>query len=743
MTSAGLDRPPSSSGFQPSPYRLRTAETDHSLHRIRSRTAPPVPTPADNPRSPWADKPLPLTIDFDQARKRSSSNSSQRPSIQTVPDDSRSSYSASICRPKTSSSVDPPHRRKGSGSFTRPPAATASYSLTPTITPQHSRRPSINGIQNNRASRDTLNKCNSTASTNGFGSGNRASSSSRTSINTQITPKANGLRSPIEQTSILDEVEGSLNATITELQELQTGYGDDNANNPPTTQRRRPTEPPKSAPANQVYFARVYPSTATSNSLPPTPIVAISDENDDQVRSTQSTYEKQKRDLHTALVENDTLKKQLSLLQTRLANNDTIQIERDQFEEMYQESQANLQESVTHGQTLIDKLKLSRDNEEASRNNVSELKHRLEEANMHRLDALHHHHELEDELKLIEKNHKALREERERVEQKRLSFEADKSVLRLEIAKLPALHQEIAKLRQRPQQSALDEAQNKLKAAEKRARKLEHKLGDDRADLPSIIADLGFKMEDLQRGLTDKNRRIEELETTNKLLSKNAKFDKSYANRIRGLERTIAEQHKTFRTIQAERDQLRQLIHTEFRRTANDVQKRQHPATTLLEKKVEVDAAIMEVREKAQEFLRSQKRREDDPTSTRAVRIEELQQEIDYHVKDIVLYKLDVKGYKKDLRRAQTKLVRLEGICSSKDSNTTRPSISSRDSENSVAQAVGGVTHGNDVLSTDEELSPPGQRRGRIASVYYSPDGSPVSSPKKEKRGFNFVGTGI
>lgn len=553
----------------------------------------------------------------------------------------------------------------------------------------------------------------------------------------------------------MDEVEGTLNATITELQELQTAFADDSANNPPTAQRRRPTEPPRSAPANQGYHARGpnYPSTSTSNSLPPTPIVAISDEITDPVHSIQSTYDKQKRELHTVLIENDTLKKQLSLLQTRLANNDTIQVERDQFEEMYQESQANLQESVTHGQTLIDKLKLSRDNEEASRNNVSELKHRLEEANMHRLDALHHHHELEDELKLMEKNHKALREERERVEQKRLSFEADKSVLRQEIAKLPALHQEIAKLRQRPQQSALDEALNKQKAAEERARKLEQQLGDGRADLPSIIADLGFKLEDLQRGLTDKDRRIEELEAANKLLSKNAKLDKNYANRIRSLERTVAEQHKTFRTIQAERDQLRQLIHTEFRRTANDVQKRQHPATALLEKKVEVDTAIIEVRKRAQEFLRSQKRRENDPTLTRAVRIEELQQEIDYHVKDIVLYKLDVKGYKKDLKRAQTKLARLEGIYShgnglmsqysSKDSHTARPSISSRDSENSVAQAVGGIANGNDVLSTDEEVSPSGKRRGRVPSVYYSPDGSPVSSPQQEKRGFNFVEAGI
>ncbi|QDS71474.1 hypothetical protein FKW77_004215 [Venturia effusa] len=740
------DRPSSALDFRHSLPRPQTADLDHSLYRIRSRNAPPVSASSDRSRSPWTDKPLPLTIDSDQAREPSSSTSSPQPSIQTIQNDSRASYGAAVSRPKTSSSVDPPHRPRG-------PPATPSYSLTPTITPQHSRRPSTNSVKNNRASRDTTNKRNSGASTHGFGPGTRTSSSSRTSITTQTTPKASGLKSPIEQGMNLDEVEGSLNATITELQELQIGFGEDHSNNPATAQRTRRAESPNSAPANQGYFTRgsQFPSTSTSSSLPPTPIVAISDEDDNQIHSTDSTYHKQNRDLHTALVENDTLKKQLSLLQTRLANIDTIRIERDQFEELYKEYQAHLQESVKHGQTLIDKLKLSRGNEEASRNNVSELNHRLEEANMHRLDALHRHHELEDEHRLIEQKHKVLQEERERVEQKRLSFEADKSVLRLEIAKLPALHQEIAILRQRPQQSALDELQNKLKAAEERARKLEQQLGSGKADLPSIIADLAFKLEDLQRGLTDKDRRMEELEAANKVLSKNAKADTNHANRVRRLERTIAEQHKTFRTVQAERDQLRQLIHTEFRRTANEVQKRQHPATALLEKKPDIDAAIMEVRKRAQEFLRSQKRREENLLATRAVRIEELQQEIDYHVKDIVLYKLDVKGYKKDLKRAQTKLARLEEIhphrnglvsqYSSKDSNTTRPSISSRDSENSIAQAVGAVTNDHDVLSTDEEDSPSGQRQEeRLASIYYSPDGSPVSSPKKEKRGSNLLG---
>jgi chromosome segregation ATPase len=448
----------------------------------------------------------------------------------------------------------------------------------------------------------------------------------------------------------------------------------------------------------------------------------------------QSAYDKQKRDMHTVLVENETLKKQLSLFQTRLADIDTIRIERDQFEHALQESQVNLK-------TVLDKLKLSRDNEEATLNNLSAVTARLEEANMHRVDVLDHHHELEDKMKLVEKEHKALQEEKARVEQEKIAFEADRSVL----------HQEIAILRQRPQQSALEEAQNSLRMAEERTRHLEEqvKSGDSRTDLPSIVADLGFKMEDLQQTLSDKDRHIAELEATNKLLSRGAKSDKNYANKIRGLERTVAEQHKTFRTIQAERDQLRQLIHTEFRRTANEVQKRQHPATTLLEKKVEVDTAILEVRKKAQEFLRNQTRRDEDLSSTRAVRIEELQQEIDYHVKDIVLYKLDVKGYKKDLKRAQTKLQRLEAIYSNGNGNGLLSQFSAKEARPSVSsQGSDQVMPMTEVLSDGEYSPPRAERRGKRLSVHaYSSSGSPrespAASPRKEKRQFNFVGAGI
>jgi hypothetical protein len=360
---------------------------------------------------------------------------------------------------------------------------------------------------------------------------------------------------------------------------------------------------------------------------------------------------------------------------------------------------------------------------------------------MHKVDILDHHVELEDRVMHLEREKKAL-----------------------EDVKI-ALQQETATLRGRPEQSTHDELQQNLRMAEERARHLEEQVRsvNGRADLPSVVADLGFKMEDLQQSLSEKDRRISDLETTNQSLSKGIVGERStFTSKIRGLERTVAEQHKTFRTIQAERDQLRQLIHTEFRRTANELQNRQHPAMTLLERKVEVDMAIAEVRRKAQEFLRRQKRRDEELDNLPSLRIQELEQEIDYHVKDIVLYKLDVKGYKKDLKRAQAKIQKMSepSLLSTFAARETRPSVSSQSSGSTAPQfgmssALSDGESGSalkEVVSansspTKNEREEMRERNRRLSVHAYTPSGSPrespATSPRNEKKVFNFVGYSI
>ncbi|KAK5151909.1 hypothetical protein LTR16_012646, partial [Cryomyces antarcticus] len=64
----------------------------------------------------------------------------------------------------------------------------------------------------------------------------------------------------------------------------------------------------------------------------------------------------------------------------------------------------------------------------------------------------------------------------------------------------------------------------------------------------------------------------------------------------------------------------------------------------------------------------------DDQSSGQQARIEQLEQEIAQHVRDIVLYKVDVKGYKKDLRRATATIQRLQALAPV--SSATSPSVS-------------------------------------------------------------------
>ncbi len=120
------------------------------------------------------------------------------------------------------------------------------------------------------------------------------------------------------------------------------------------------------------------------------------------------------------------------------------------------------------------------------------------------------------------------------------------------------------------------------------------------------------------------------------------------------------------RIAQSERDKFEQLLLAEFRRTAIEIHARTHPSESLLSQKMDVEAAIKQIRTKAESNLREVKNGKSDYEGSAHSgddterRIKDLEKEVDYYLKDIVLYKLDVKGYKKDLRRAQNKIQELE-----------------------------------------------------------------------------------
>jgi chromosome segregation ATPase len=481
-----------------------------------------------------------------------------------------------------------------------------------------------------------------------------------------------------------------------------------------------------------------FPPPESSNSLPPTPMAGgrprEDSPSDGRLQSVQAAYDHQKRKIHNMAFENDTLKRELSFARKQMAESVAIRQQRDKYERSLKDVQKNID-------SALDRVRISRNNEQVAQNKVYALQARLDDANMQKVDVLENQQGLRDKLRQMEKE-------------------------------MAALQEEVTTLRKRPEQSLLEEAQGNIRKAEVTNKHLAEQVHavDGRTDLPAVVADLSFKLEDMERKMKLKDSHIAELlqqgqdtapdmqeleqhraivqslKETHERLSRDRE---NSITKMLDMERQVQEYERASRNAQAERDQFRQLLYAEFRRAAIEVHNRQNPATSLLDQKVNLDAAINEVRAKAQHYIAHQtaqqgKEDKSDPHQ----RVKELEQEVEYHVKDIVLYKLDVKGYKKDLKRAQAKIQQLSGGNSESSSPQktfrtsivsleARPSISSRSSSSTVPQLTTSSTLDDCVPTTPRTEH---ARGGRLSVMTYTPSGtpggSPAVSPRKEKKSF-------
>jgi len=102
-----------------------------------------------------------------------------------------------------------------------------------------------------------------------------------------------------------------------------------------------------------------------------------------------------------------------------------------------------------------------------------------------------------------------------------------------------------------------------------------------------------------------------------------------------------------------ERDRLAQLLRAELRRIAVEEHAGRHPSEALVRSRSELRGAVEVVRERAQGWVDEMRGEEEMGEEGK------LRGEIEYYLNDIVLYKMDVKGYKKDLRRAEKRIKEL------------------------------------------------------------------------------------
>lgn len=642
-----------------SPQRPQTA--DATLGRKRSKIAPS--RPSFEPPLPWSEKPLPLAVNVD--RKRSGSEKSDGP---------RKQSSETIERPKTSTgtterSALAGKRNQSDTSLSRKHSG-PTYSLTPSVSHSDSRRAS-------QASKATIAKSTSSAS-NGSGSRPHQRSGSATSAQSSamVRNRPPGRKEKEDDRTILDEVEGTLSATITELQELNAVW---HTHSPPVPEihpafREANKASPvfASTPTQQNgtdYFtvkshkrssstgqAPVSASTlSTSQSLPPTPLNAshpkrLSSEQS-RLQEIQAAFESQKRKAFTLAEENEQLREQLCFALKKISETDAIRNERDKFERDFKDTRSK-------HEAIVEELSVANVTVEVTENRLHAVEARLEEANEQKVDVLEHNNDLQEQMVAMQKQ-------------------------------IAGLSKEISELRTRPDQATINAVRRQSIEIQARNHALEEQIRakGGRTDLASIVADLKFRLDDADRVKKEKDSQIAELGSTIAKLQDELKQKReSYQNmtalsqqaqqklmsetqqstiRITELQGKVSGAEKERRTAQAERDKFEQLLLAEFRRTAIEIHGRQHPAEPLLAKKMDVDGAVAQIRQKAELALKegaekSKPSYDGADYDDEEKKIRDLEREVEYYLKDIVLYKLDVKGYKKDLRKAQARIQELE-----------------------------------------------------------------------------------
>ena len=414
----------------------------------------------------------------------------------------------------------------------------------------------------------------------------------------------------------------------------------------------------------------------------------------------QNAYEEQKRQMHSLALEKDHVQRQLAFFRTKLN-------EFDAEKAAHLHAAKDTEESL---QITLMKLREAKVSESAAqnefqsaRNEISVLEARCEEEKRTKLA-------LNTELEEEKVKSKGLEAKLEEVNVQKIDMLERELEMRMEIVvtkkKLKKSAGELGDLK-RKQSAALlaeNETGKKLEDALSHIQVLEGQLKQlsPQSDLPSVVAQMAFKVEDLERQVKDKDKLVENLRTQNteaaqaaaqSVSTLKAENDQLVSNiqtlkasasksirdsppaespQVKELQQKINDLEKNLTAARTEREQFSSLLHAEVRRTAVDLHDRTHPALPLLKKKVDLDEAVELVRKRAAAYLKPSPapdgdQRHDTPINAEhdagfgahhdlSTKVQTLQKEIDYYLNDIVLYKLDVKGYKKDLRKARERI---------------------------------------------------------------------------------------
>ncbi|KAK7521543.1 hypothetical protein IWZ03DRAFT_434683 [Phyllosticta citriasiana] len=205
-------------------------------------------------------------------------------------------------------------------------------------------------------------------------------------------------------------------------------------------------------------------------------------------------------------------------------------------------------------------------------------------------------------------------------------------------------------------------------------------------DTKTTVAELLTMVESLNKALREKNTRIQELERQNRALQLDhdemehkhsayvVRHDEALAReakkrrkqidkakeaetQIAGLKTLVEEQGKELQSVQAEYERLRKLLHAELRNQAKESLSRGFIASKPSSNEEYFEHILKDTRKRVQDLISQEsKEKTYEPAFNPYERVEQLEKEIEFHVRDLIHFKREARGFKKDVKRANSKI---------------------------------------------------------------------------------------
>ncbi|KAF7191610.1 hypothetical protein HII31_07112, partial [Pseudocercospora fuligena] len=366
------------------------------------------------------------------------------------------------------------------------------------------------------------------------------------------------------------------------------------------------------------------------------------------MHSSGSTSDHQGHNLEDTSVELESVRRKLSLSLKAQAQLGNVRQERDQLKDATDRSDKRISQ-------LKDIIRKAKDGEKASRATIGTLEAALESANMAKTDALEGFYEACEQVRRLSDWQRSIIKERDDL--------------------------------RRQLQEASSECQGQMDriaaTSETNHRVIEGELEQKRATLRNDP--LIQQLDDLRLLVAEKDARIQQLEETQP-------GDEYEGSKIESNPETLEDVMEQLTTCQAHLEQARadrerfdELLHSVIRRQSKAAAQKMHSVTpqVMQEASVALSDRVRRISKSSAMFQGSPDRHTLDES-----KIALLEQELKHCIQEIIMYKLDIRGYKKDLRAAHARIDAFEAAADRPETPDSRTGRQTRARQPSLAEGT-------------------------------------------------------